>query len=43
FDILLTYMSTKDWEQALKQNIPERKGWVIKNRSDLDEKKLDLN
>jgi len=31
FDILLTYMTTKDWGQALKKNIPERKGWVIKN------------
>jgi hypothetical protein len=31
FDILLTYMTTKDWRQALKKNIPERKGWVIKN------------
>jgi hypothetical protein len=30
FDILLTYMATKDWGQALKKNIPERKGWVIK-------------
>jgi hypothetical protein len=31
FDILLNYMNTKDWEQVLKKNIPERKGWVIKN------------
>jgi hypothetical protein len=31
FDILLTYMTAKDWGEALKKNIPERKGWVIKN------------
>ena len=30
FDILLTYMKEKDWGKALKKNIPERKGWVIK-------------
>jgi hypothetical protein len=30
FDILLGYMTANDWEQALKKNIPERKGWVIK-------------
>ena len=32
FDILLGYMTSNDWEQALKKNIPERKGWVIKPR-----------
>ncbi|CAF1032835.1 unnamed protein product [Rotaria sordida] len=42
FDILLTYITTKDWEQALKKNIPERKGWVIKNKSDSDENKTDI-
>jgi len=26
-------MITKDWGQALKKNIPERKGWVIKNKA----------
>lgn len=31
FDILLSYISEKDWRQALKKNIPERKGWVIKS------------
>jgi hypothetical protein len=30
FDILLTYIS--DWKQALKANIPERKGWVVKQQ-----------
>ncbi|CAF1056786.1 unnamed protein product [Rotaria sp. Silwood1] len=39
FDILLTYMTIKDWGQALKEHIPERKGWVIKNKPDLDDKK----
>lgn len=23
-------MTEKDWTQALKKNVPERKGWVIK-------------
>ncbi|CAF4350180.1 unnamed protein product, partial [Rotaria sordida] len=26
-------MTIKDWGQSLKKNIPERKGWVIKNQS----------
>ncbi|CAM4751625.1 unnamed protein product [Rotaria magnacalcarata] len=39
FDILMTYMGTKDWRQALKANIPERKGWVVKNIPDLEENK----
>jgi hypothetical protein len=30
FDILLTYITDKDWTRALKKNVPERKGWVIK-------------
>jgi hypothetical protein len=30
FDILLTYITEKDWGQALKKNVPERKGWVIR-------------
>jgi len=24
-------MITNDWGETLKKNIPERKGWVIKN------------
>ncbi|CAF1050334.1 unnamed protein product [Adineta steineri] len=38
FDILVTYMTTNDWGQTLKKNIPERKGWVIKNTEDSDNK-----
>ena len=30
FDILLTFMSTKDWHEAFTKNIPGRKGWVMK-------------
>lgn len=33
FDILTSYMTTKDWRQALKAHIPERKGWVVKQIS----------
>lgn len=39
-------MSTKDWGEALKKNIPERKGWVIKESKvsdlDLDENKIEI-
>ena len=30
FDILLTYITDKNWSEALKKNVPERKGWVLK-------------
>ncbi len=42
FDILLSYITTKDWREALKKNIPERKGWVIKsNNSDSTDNKIE--
>jgi len=42
FDILLTYMTSKDWGEALKKNVPERKGWVIKNIGDSNDNKIEL-
>jgi hypothetical protein len=41
FDILLSYITTKDWREALKKNIPERKGWVIKNDLDTTDNKIE--
>lgn len=31
FDILVTFLSTKDWKQALAAGVPRRKGYVIKD------------
>jgi len=30
FDILLTYLSTKNWAVAFEKHIPSRKGWVVR-------------
>ena len=36
FDILLAYMETRDWSIALPCGVPERKGFVIKDKSNGD-------
>jgi len=35
-------MTSKDWGEALKKNVPERKGWVIKNIGDSNDNKIEL-
>ena len=34
FDILLTYINTKDWKKALLVGVPKRKGYVVKDLPD---------
>ena len=34
FDILLTYINTKDWKKALAAGVPRRKGYVVKDLPD---------